>query len=132
MKKNKKILVDMTCSILHFGHIRLLKKASKLGKVIVALTKDSDIKKYKNFTSPFNFKQRKEILNSIKYVSKVIRADYFITEKFLIKNKIDYLVHGRDNKNSLPKKYLKIFNRTKNISSSKLRKKIQKKIDLIS
>ena len=131
MKKNKKVLVDMTCSILHFGHIRLLKKASKLGKVIVALAKDSDIKKYKKFTSPFNFKQIKEILNSIKYVSKVIKADYFITKEFLIKNKIDYLVHGSDNKNSVPKKYLKIFNRTKNISSSKLRKKIQKNIDLI-
>ena len=36
MKKNKKILVDMTCSILHHGHIRLLKKASKYGKVIVS------------------------------------------------------------------------------------------------
>ena len=93
--------------------------------------KDSDIKKYKKFTSPFNFKQRKEILNSIKYVSKVIKADYFITEEFLIKNKIDYLIHGSDNKNSVPKKYLKIFRRTKNISSTKLRKKIQKNIDLI-
>lgn len=131
MKKNKKILVDMTCSVLHFGHIRLLRKASKFGKVIVALTKDRDIKKYKKFTSPFNFKQRKEILNSIKYVSKVIKADYFITDKFLIKNKIDYLVHGSDNKNPVSKKYLKIFNRTKDISSSKLRKKIQKNIDLI-
>ena len=45
MRNNKKVLVDMTCSILHFGHIRLLKKASKLGKVIVALAKDKDIKK---------------------------------------------------------------------------------------
>ena len=35
----------MTCSILHFGHIRLLRKASKFGEVVVALTKDSDIKK---------------------------------------------------------------------------------------
>ncbi len=131
MKKNKKVLVDMTCSILHFGHIRLLRKASKFGEVVVALAKDSDIKKYKKFTSPFNFKQRKEILNSIKYVSKVIKADYFITEEFLIKNKIDYLIHGSDNKNSVPKKYLKIFRRTKNISSTKLRKKIQKNIDLI-
>lgn len=131
MKKNKKVLVDMTCSILHYGHIRLLRKASKFGEVVVALAKDSDIKKYKKFTSPFNFKQRKEILNSIKYVSKVIKADYFITEEFLIKNKIDYLIHGSDNKNSVPKKYLKIFRRTKNISSTKLRKKIQKNIDLI-
>ena len=45
MKKNKKVLVDMTCSILHFGHIRLLRKASKFGEVALALAKDSDIKK---------------------------------------------------------------------------------------
>ncbi len=131
MRNNKKVLVDMTCSILHFGHIRLLKKASKLGKVIVALAKDKDIKKYKKFSTPFNFKQRKEILSSVKYVSKVIEADYFITEKFLKKNNIDYLVHGSDNKNKVPRKYLKLFKRTKNISSSKLRKKIKKNINLI-
>ncbi len=34
MKKN--ILVDLSATIIHHGHIRLLKKASKLGKVIVA------------------------------------------------------------------------------------------------
>ncbi len=124
MKKNKKIMVDMTCSILHQGHIRLLKKASKLGKVIVALTDDKDIIKFKKFKSPLNYSQRKEILKSIKYVSKVIKSKYFITNEFLKKNKIDFLVHGSDNKNKIDKKYLKIFSRTKNISSTKIRKKI--------
>ena len=85
MKKNKKIMVDMTCSILHQGHIRLLKKASKLGKVIVALTDDKDIIKFKKFKSPLNYSQRKEILKSIKYVSKVIKSKYFITNEFLKK-----------------------------------------------
>ena len=45
MIRKKKILVDMSCSILHYGHIRLLKKASKFGNVIVALTSDNEIKK---------------------------------------------------------------------------------------
>ena len=107
MKKNKKILVDMTCSLLHHGHIRILKKASKYGHVIVALTKDKDILKYKKFKPPLKFKQRKEILESIKYVLKVIPSNYFISKKFLIKNNIDYLVHGKDNKNRIDKKYLK-------------------------
>ena len=40
-------MVDMTCSILHHGHIRLLKKASNLGNVIVALTDDKEIIKKK-------------------------------------------------------------------------------------
>ena len=46
MKKN--ISVDMSCSIIHNGHIRLLKRASKFGRVFVALTSDEDIKKHKN------------------------------------------------------------------------------------
>ena len=127
MNKKKNILVDMTCSVLHHGHIRLLKKAAKLGNVIVALTSDKEILKHKKFLSPFNFKQRKEILESIKYVSKVIKSDYLISNNFLKKNKISLLVHGDDNKNNINKKYLKLFNRTKKISSTKIRLFLNKK-----
>ena len=41
----KRILVDLSATILHHGHIRLLKKASKKGQVFVALTSDKEIKK---------------------------------------------------------------------------------------
>lgn len=126
MKKNKKILVDMTCSILHHGHIRLLKKASKYGKVIVALTSDKEVIKHKKFRPPLNFNQRKEILSSIKYVSEVIKSSYFINEKFLTKHNISYLVHGTDNSNMIPEKYIKTFQRTKKISSSIIRRKLKK------
>ena len=45
---NKKlILVDMSATLIHHGHIRLLKKASKLGEVVVALTTDEEIIKNK-------------------------------------------------------------------------------------
>ena len=54
-KKQKRILVDMACSVLHHGHIRILKKAYKLGKVIVALTSDEQILKYKNLKTKLNF-----------------------------------------------------------------------------
>ena len=40
-------------------------------------------------------------------------------------------INSNDNKNKVPRKYLKLFKRTKNISSSKLRKKIKKNINLI-
>ena len=45
----KRILVDMSATLIHHGHIRLLKKANNFGKVIVALTRDSEIKKYKGY-----------------------------------------------------------------------------------
>ena len=49
----------MSCSILHHGHVRLLRKASKFGKVIVALTTDKEIKKHKGFNPELKFKFRK-------------------------------------------------------------------------
>ena len=79
MKKRKRILVDLTISILHNGHIRLLKKASKKGKVIVALATDDTVLKYKGYLPELNYKQRKEILSSIKYVEEIIE---FIKEKY--------------------------------------------------
>ena len=60
--KKKKILLDMSATILHHGHIRLIKKASKYGKVVIGLTKDAQIKKFKGYTPEISFKHRKEIL----------------------------------------------------------------------
>tara|TARA_B100001057_G_scaffold446700_1_gene485519 strand:+ start:17483 stop:17887 length:405 start_codon:yes stop_codon:yes gene_type:complete len=117
----KKICVDMSCSIIHHGHIRILKKASKFGQVVVALTSDSEIKKHKKIIPELNFLQRKEILESIKYVYKVVKCGFYITENFLKKHKLDLLVHGTDNFNKIPKKKLLIFSRTSNISSTDIR-----------
>ena len=121
MKKN--ILLDMSATLLHHGHVRLIKKASKFGNVIIALTKDKEIKKHKGYLPEIKFRFRKEILQSIKYVSKVIPCNFFISNDFLKKHKIDYLIHGSDNLNSLPKEKIKLFNRTKNISSTIIRKR---------
>ena len=73
-----------------------------------------------------NFKFRKEILQSIKYVKKVIPSKAKITESFLKKNKIDIFVRGGDYRNEIFTTKTIIFPRTKNISSSKIRKKSSK------
>tara|TARA_B100000029_G_C17498293_1_gene931754 strand:- start:740 stop:1114 length:375 start_codon:yes stop_codon:yes gene_type:complete len=121
----RNILVDMSATIIHHGHIRLLKKAKRYGKVIVALTTDKEIKKYKKINTFLNYSQRKEILNSIKYVYKVIPSKWKITNKFLKKNKIDLIVRGNDHKNDNFEIKKKIFPRTKGISSSLMRNKIK-------
>ena len=121
MKKN--ILVDLSATIIHHGHIRLLKKASKLGKVIVALTSDAQVKKHKGYKPELNFSQRKEILKSIIYVNDVIKSNWMIDEKFLKKHKVDFVVHGNDNSNKIKKEKMIIFKRTKGISSSLIRKR---------
>ena len=48
IKKVPRIMVDMSATIIHHGHIRILKYANKRGRVIVALTSDEEIKKIKN------------------------------------------------------------------------------------
>ena len=121
--EKKRVLVDMSFTIPHHGHIRLIKKASKLGKVIVALTSDSEIKKKKGYKPELNFRQRKEILESNKHVTKVIKSPWLINDKFIKKNKIDILVHGNDNKNKVTKAKIVLFKRTRNISTNLITKK---------
>jgi len=122
----KRIMVDMSATLIHHGHVRLLKKASKYGKVIVALVTDKEIKKFKGYKPELNYSQRKEIMQSIRYVSKVVPSKFILNDKFLNKFKINLLIHGQDNKNQINKKFLLIIRRTKNISSAILRKRAVK------
>ena len=39
-------MVDMSATLLHHGHIRIIKEAAKHGKVIIALTSDEEIIKF--------------------------------------------------------------------------------------
>ena len=80
---DKRILVDMSLTVLHHGHIRLLKKASELGYVIVGLCSDEEIFKAKGFKPLLSYEQRKEIALSIKYVREVIESEYLIDEAYL-------------------------------------------------
>ena len=84
-KIKKRLLVDMTASILHHGHIRLLKKAKKLGNVeiIVALTTDNEVKKHKGYYPDLKFRFRKEILESIRYVDEIKPSKWQIDDEYL-------------------------------------------------
>jgi cytidyltransferase-like protein len=122
----KRILVDMSATLIHHGHIRLLAKAKKYGNVVIALTSDHEILLKKGYEPEISYDGRREILLSIKYVDEVIESPWIIDEDFLIKHKIDYLVHGNDNSNPISKEKLIIFPRTKDISSSQIRAAIIK------
>ena len=72
--KRKIVLAGGVFDILHYGHIHFLKEAKKLGDyLIVALESDKNVKKLKGESRPFhNQKQRKEILEGMSYVDRVI------------------------------------------------------------
>ena len=126
MPKNNKInrvMVDMSATLIHHGHIRLLKKAKTYGHVIVALTSDEEIKSKKGYKPELNYQERKEILLSIDYVDEVVISKWLIDEAFLNFHNIDLLVHGEDNSNQISKSRLLLFPRTSGISSTELRKR---------
>ena len=129
IQNKKRILVDMSATLIHHGHIRLLKKASEYGIVIIGLTIDEEIIKKKGYTPELSFLEREEILLSIKYVDQVIPSNWLIDEQFLDANNIDLLVHGSDNSNPIPNDRLLILPRTPNISSTKLRERAKQIIN---
>ena len=139
MRIKKIVYVGLSADILHEGHINILKKANKLGKVIVGLLTDEAITSYKAL--PFlNFRQRKIVLENIKLVDKVMSQKTLDYTSNLRKIRPDFVVHGDDWKtgvqSSTRKKVIKELKRwsgklievpyTKNISSSKVKKGISK------
>jgi 2-aminoethylphosphonate-pyruvate transaminase len=128
----KRIMVDMSATIIHHGHIRLLKKASKYGRVVVGLTTDNEIIDNKGYRPELDFEYRKEILESIKYVNEVVSVPWLLNEKVLERYNIDFLVHGEDNVNLISKDKLKIFPRTEGVSSSNIRHKVLNSITQIN
>lgn len=119
-----RVLVDMSATLVHHGHVRLLKKAKEYGDVIVALSTDEAIKSKKKYEPELTFLERKEIIEAIKYVSEVIPSPWLISNKFLMEHNIDLLIHGNDNENPIHPDKLLIFKRTAGISSSLLRARI--------
>ena len=124
MKNPKRVMVDMSATIIHHGHIRLLREASLYGSVVVALTTDSEVQKAKGYRPELNFAERKEILESIRYVDSVVPSPWLINDDFLDKNGIDFLLHGHDNSNPVSSERMIILNRTEGISSSIIRERV--------
>ena len=95
MKKTNIVYVGLSADILHEGHINILKIASSYGDVVVGLLTDEAIASYKNI--PYlNFKQRKVVLENLRYVKKVIpqqTLDYVDNLNIVRPN---YVVHGDD------------------------------------
>ncbi len=117
----KRIMVDMSATLLHHGHIRLLAKARAHGRVIVALTTDEDILRVKGYEPELGYEARKEILEAIRHVDEVVSSPWKLDQAFLDLHRIDLLVHGDDNANAVDKDRLLVFARTAGISSTELR-----------
>lgn len=120
----RRIMVDMSATLIHHGHIRLLKAAKQLGTVIVALTTDEEIRQKKGYDPELSYAERKEIMEAIRYVDEVVPCNWLIENDFLERHRIDLLVHGHDSTNPISANKLLILPRTEGISSSELRHRV--------
>lgn len=128
-----KVMTYGTYDLLHIGHINLLRRAKALGDYLIVGLSTDEFNKIKNKDSFLLYKQRKTVLEAVKYVDKIIPEKNWEQKVNDIKKyKIDIFVMGSDWEGKFDnlKKYCKVIylERTTNISSTSLRKSISKKI----
>ncbi|WP_291950947.1 D-glycero-beta-D-manno-heptose-7-phosphate kinase [Campylobacter sp.] len=100
--KDKKVVFSNGCfDILHFGHIKYLEKAKKMGQIlIVGLNSDQSVKKLKGQDRPINCEnERACMLASLYFVDYVVIFDDETPYELIRYLKPDILVKGADYKN---------------------------------
>lgn len=122
----KKVITYGTFDLFHYGHHRLLKRARALGDYLIVGLSTDEFNNIKGKKSIQPFKYRKEILEALTYVDKVIPEDTWEQKTDDVKKyKIDIFVMGDDWKGKFDflKKYCKVkyLKRTESISTTKIK-----------
>ena len=128
----KKVITYGTFDLLHYGHINLLKRAKALGDyLVVAVSTDEFNWNEKSKKCYFTYEERKQLLESIRYVDLVIPEkswDQKISD--VLEFKIDTFVIGDDWKGKFDflKPYCEVvyLPRTPEISTSQIKKDLGK------
>ena len=91
----KTVYVGMSADLIHPGHLNIIKRATELGEVTVGLLTDSAVASYKRL--PYmTYEQRKQVIECIKGVSRVVSQEELDYSLNLLKYKPDFVVHGDD------------------------------------
>ena len=129
----KRIMTYGTFDLLHWGHIRLLKRAKKYGDYLIVGLSSDDFNKIKGKKSYHTYSERKKMLEAVRYVDLVIpETDWNQKIKEIKKYKVDMVLMGDDWKNNSNfdalKKYCKVkyLPRTQGISTTKIKNDLEK------
>ena len=101
MKKYKIGYTTGVFDLFHIGHLNILKNAkAQCEHLIVGVSTDENVKRYKNKTPIIPFEERSAIVAAIKYVDEVVPQENM--DKFAAWEKyhFDVLFHGDDWKGS--------------------------------
>lgn len=89
------VYMCFSTDIIHGGHIKLIKKAQKLGRLIIGVLSDEVVASYKRFPL-LPFEERKMLFENISGVYKVVEQKQLSYRRNLEIYKPNYVVHGDD------------------------------------
>ncbi len=93
----RRVLTYGTYDLLHYGHVRLLRRAAALGDYLVVGLSTDEFNALKGKESFYSYEVRKEMLESVRYVDLVIPESAWDQKVSDIKNYgIDVVVMGSD------------------------------------
>lgn len=100
--ENRTVYMCFSTDIIHSGHIAIIKKAARLGKLTIGVLSDEAVASYKRFPL-LPFEERMTMFKNIVGVHKVVEQKELSYRKNLEKYKPDYVVHGDDWKEGFQK-----------------------------
>lgn len=123
----KRVITYGTFDLMHYGHIRLLKRAKEQGDYLIVAVATDEFNMIKGKKAYHNFKTRKKMLEAIRYVDLVIPEDNWDQKPNDIKKyEVDVFVMGDDWQGKFDElsEFCEVvyLPRTKGVSTSKIKK----------
>lgn len=100
--ENRTVYMCFSTDMIHSGHIAIIRKAEKLGKLIIGVLSDEAVVSYKRFPL-LPFEERKTMFENIAGVYRVVEQRTLSYKENLEKLKPTYVVHGDDWVNGIQK-----------------------------
>lgn len=99
---NRSVYMSVSADMVHSGHIAIIRKAARLGKLTVGVLSDEAVASYKRFPL-MPFSERKALFENISGVSKVVEQKELSYRNILNELRPDFVVHGDDWKEGFQK-----------------------------
>ncbi len=100
--REKTVYLCFSTDMVHSGHVTIIQKAAKLGRLIVGVLTDKAVLTYKRFPL-IPFEERKILFENLAGVSQVVEQTTLSYRENLEKLRPDYVVHGDDWKEGFQK-----------------------------
>lgn len=100
--ENRTVYMCFSTDTIHGGHISIIKKAQRLGKLIIGVMSDAAVASYKRYPM-VSFIDRKMMFENIKGVYRVVEQKTLSYKENLEKYHPDIVVHGDDWKEGIQK-----------------------------